>query len=77
LARDYITLKSRANPVSKSDKEESLLEYYTTEKYNEYLRTLTPIHEVYSPAEQKELDEMYDLASKGSNICVFGLGSKI
>jgi hypothetical protein len=45
FARDYITLKNRQSRV-KQDNDESLLEYYTNEKYREYLARLKPAKSV-------------------------------
>lgn len=75
-ARDYITLKNRANK-QKLENEEGLLEYYTTEKYNDYFRTLAPLKDSFTPYANAEIKEMEKAAELGHNICVFGSGSKI
>jgi UDP-N-acetylglucosamine 2-epimerase len=64
---------------SKTENEEELLEYYTTEKFNEYFKKLTPLSKVpkdnaFTEQETKELEQM---VQAGHNVCIFGRGSKI
>lgn len=47
IHRDYITLKNRV-AKAKQEGEEELLEYYTTEKFNEYFKTLNPIKSTFN-----------------------------
>jgi hypothetical protein len=76
FARDYITLKNRQHKV-KQENEESLLEYYTTEKYREYLSTVKGSGKAINSRNNQEYREMCEMARQGKNICVFGRGSKI
>ena len=73
---DYITLKTNQGK-SKQENEESLLEYYTTEKYKDYLSKLKPNTKQISSKNNQEYKQMCEMARQGKNICVFGKGSKI
>lgn len=58
----------------KQENDDSLLEYFTNEKYREYLARLKVGKGANGGQEYKELCEM---VRQGHNICVFGKGSKI
>lgn len=51
--RDYITLKNN-QAKNKQENEESLLEYYTTEKYKDYLSKLRPSQRQISSKNNQE-----------------------
>lgn len=54
-----------------------MLEYYTTEKFNEYFKNLSPVKDTFSTPAQQEIKEMHEMVQAGHNVCVFGRGSKI
>lgn len=53
------------------------MEYYTTEKFNEYFKTLAPVKDTYNSQTQQEIKELQEMVQAGHNVCVFGRGSKI
>ena len=60
-AKDYISLKNKTYK-SKLDNQESLLTYYTSEKYNEYFTELSSQKAKVSNISVKQFKEMVEMA---------------